>query len=132
MTLATPRWWYLRTRVAPVTRLVLTPLSWVWAAATARRIAGGRPVDAGVPVICVGNLTLGGTGKTPVVREIARRLGGTVLSRGYGGFLRGPVQLNATAPLTAKCHGHSVPTASRVDLMQQWPGAQVRMAARGL
>ncbi|HET6971660.1 MAG TPA: tetraacyldisaccharide 4'-kinase [Phenylobacterium sp.] len=95
MKLATPRWWYRREdRVAPVTRALLTPLSWVWAAATARRIAKGQAFDPGVPVVCVGNLTLGGTGKTPVVREIARRLGGHVLSRGYGGSLQGPVRVD--------------------------------------
>jgi tetraacyldisaccharide 4'-kinase len=102
MKLATPRWWYLRTRVAPVTRLALTPLSWIWAAATARRIARGRPADPGVPVICVGNLTLGGTGKTPVVREIARRLEAAVLARGYGGFLRGPVRVDAARHTAAE------------------------------
>ena len=72
----------------------LTPVSWIWAAVTARRIAKGRPVDPGVPVICVGNLTLGGTGKTPVVREMARRLGGAVLSRGYGGSEAGPLRVD--------------------------------------
>lgn len=95
MKLATPRWWYSRDgKTGAIARLLLTPVSWIWAAATARRIAGGRPMDPGVPVICVGNLTMGGTGKTPVVREIARRLGGTVLSRGYGGSLPGPVQVD--------------------------------------
>ena len=95
MKLATPRWWYSRDgKTGAVARLLLTPASWVWAAATARRIARGRPVDPGVPVICVGNLTMGGTGKTPVVREIARRLGGAVLSRGHGGSLAGPIQVD--------------------------------------
>lgn len=95
MKLATPRWWYSRDgKTGAVARLLLTPVSWIWAAATARRIARGRPVDPGVPVICVGNLTLGGTGKTPVVREIARRLGGAVLSRGYGGSLAGPIRVD--------------------------------------
>ncbi len=96
MKLATPRWWYSRGRrgTGAVVRLLLTPLSWIWAAVTARRIAVGQPVDPGVPVICVGNLTVGGTGKTPVVREIARRLGGTVLSRGYGGSQAGPLKVN--------------------------------------
>jgi tetraacyldisaccharide 4'-kinase len=37
---------------------------------------------------------VGGTGKTPIVREIARRLGGAVLSRGYGGALAGPVRVD--------------------------------------
>ncbi|PZQ64189.1 MAG: tetraacyldisaccharide 4'-kinase [Phenylobacterium zucineum] len=92
MKLSTPRWWYTRDgKTGAIARLLLTPLSWIWAAATARRIARGQPVDPGAPVICVGNLTVGGTGKTPVVREIARRIGGAVLSRGYGGALQGPV-----------------------------------------
>lgn len=96
MKLATPRWWYSRGRrgTGAVVRLLLTPVSWIWAAETARRLAAGRPVDPGVPVICVGNLTLGGTGKTPVVREIARRLGGAVLSRGYGGAEPGPLRVD--------------------------------------
>jgi len=94
MKLATPRWWYTRDgKTGAIARLLLTPLSWIWAAATARRIARGQPTDPGAPVICVGNLTVGGTGKTPVVRELARRLGGAVLSRGYGGSLAGPVQV---------------------------------------
>jgi tetraacyldisaccharide 4'-kinase len=92
MKLSTPRWWYSRDeKVGAITRALLTPPSWAWAAATARRIARGEPFDPGVPVICVGNLTVGGAGKTPVVREIARRLGGHVLSRGHGGRLQGPV-----------------------------------------
>jgi tetraacyldisaccharide 4'-kinase len=96
MRLSTPRWWYVRSGApAPITRALLRPASWVWAAATARRIARGRPVVPGVPVICVGNVTLGGTGKTPIVRALARRLGGArgeahILTRGYGGRVKGP------------------------------------------
>lgn len=95
MKLATPRWWYSRDRrVMPMTRGLLTPLSWIWAGVTARKIARATPVDAGAPVICVGNLTVGGAGKTPVVRELARRLGGHVLTRGYGGREAGPLQVD--------------------------------------
>ncbi|HTX49164.1 MAG TPA: tetraacyldisaccharide 4'-kinase [Caulobacteraceae bacterium] len=100
MRLATPRWWYVRRGApAPITRALLRPASWVWAAATAARIARGRPVDPGAPVICVGNLTLGGAGKTPVVRALAKRLvaegrAAHVLTRGYGGRLRGPVRVD--------------------------------------
>lgn len=97
MKLPTPRWWYVREGVpAPVTRTLLKPLSWIWAWATARRIAKATPVDPGVPVICVGNLTAGGVGKTPVVRALLQRLRtrgieAQGLSRGYGGSLAGPV-----------------------------------------
>jgi tetraacyldisaccharide 4'-kinase len=100
MKLSTPRWWYRRDRDhAPVTRFLLKPLSWIWAAATARRIARGAPVDPGAAVISVGNLTVGGSGKTPVAREILRLLHADgvqahALSRGYGGRLAGPVRVN--------------------------------------
>jgi len=59
MKLATPRWWYMREHRArqgdmPMLRALLTPVSWIWAAVTARRIARTLPVDPGVPVICYG------------------------------------------------------------------------------
>ncbi len=83
----------------PMSRAALTPVSWIWGWATARRIARGQPDDPGVPVICVGNLTVGGAGKTPVVRELTRLLvaeGRTahILTRGHGGRLTGPVRVD--------------------------------------
>ncbi|MBI1686250.1 tetraacyldisaccharide 4'-kinase [Caulobacter hibisci] len=100
MKLSTPRWWYRREGgPAPLTRALLTPLSWLWADVTARRIAKASPQDPGAPVICVGNLTAGGVGKTPIVRELLLVLtnGGVAahgLSRGYGGSLKGPLQVD--------------------------------------
>src|ERR1700735_2610805 len=104
MKLSTPRWWYTldssaRRGAMAWTRGLLTPFSWIWAAVTARRIARTVPADPGVPVICVGNLTVGGVGKTPVVSTLAARLterGQAVhlLSRGYGGRLAGPVRVD--------------------------------------
>ncbi|MFN4288097.1 MAG: tetraacyldisaccharide 4'-kinase [Brevundimonas sp.] len=100
MMLKTPRWWYAR-RPAPgrVVRALLTPLSWLWAAVTARRLRKAVPEDVGGPVISVGNLTMGGSGKTPVAREIMRLLrqdGLSVhgLSRGHGGRERGPLRVD--------------------------------------
>jgi tetraacyldisaccharide 4'-kinase len=101
--LATPRWWYRRgPRVMPVTRLLLTPLSWIWAAVTARRIARATSIDPGAPVISVGNITVGGVGKTPVARALLqvlhqRGIQAHGLSRGYGGVLAGPVQVDLAA-----------------------------------
>ena len=95
MKLSTPRWWYVRDKApGQVRRKLLTPLSWIWAAVTANRIAKAVPADVGLPVICVGNLTAGGTGKTPIVRELlrlltAQGLAAHGLSRGYGGALKG-------------------------------------------
>jgi tetraacyldisaccharide 4'-kinase len=100
MKLGTPRWWYVRNGApAPVTRALLKPVSWLWTAVTARKIAGAKPSDPGVPVICVGNLTMGGAGKTPVAREIlaslrAQGLAAQGLSRGYGGRAQGPLKVD--------------------------------------
>ena len=100
MRLATPRWWYVRGRQPmPVTRALLRPLSWLWAWTTARRLRGAVGVDPGAPVICIGNLTLGGSGKTPVVRALAgwfaeRGRAVHIVSRGHGGRLAGPVRVD--------------------------------------
>lgn len=103
MKISTPRWWYRRDRKYGVLpRMLLQPVSWIWAAATARRMARTVPHDPGVPVISIGNLTVGGSGKTPVALAILERLkargvAAHALSRGYGGRLEGPVQVDPGA-----------------------------------
>jgi tetraacyldisaccharide 4'-kinase len=67
--------------------------------AALRLQAQGRGV--GLPVICLGNLTVGGAGKTPAALAVGRLLLAAherpfFLSRGYGGRLRGPVRVNPT------------------------------------
>ena len=97
-----PSFWLVREGrdAAPVLRFLLTPLALLYARATARRLAQGRPVALPVPVVCIGNLTLGGTGKTPLARLVRARLaaltGGEVaiVSRGHGGQLTGPVRVD--------------------------------------
>src|SRR5690348_6491088 len=79
--------------------LLLAPLGCLYDAAGAARRTWTRPYRAPVPVICIGNLVAGGTGKTPVVaslasRLIARGVAVHILSRGYGGTLPGPVQVD--------------------------------------
>ncbi len=74
---------------------LLWPIATIYGAISGRRMSreGAR---AGIPVICVGNFTLGGTGKTPTAIAIARLLAAAgekpfFLSRGYGGALGGPL-----------------------------------------
>ncbi len=74
---------------------LLGPLAAIYGAVAAHRMQSqGR--KAGVPVICIGNLTVGGAGKTPAALAIGRLLLAAhqhpfFLSRGYGGRLAGPV-----------------------------------------
>lgn len=91
-----PEFWYRRHRGILAT--VLAPVAAGYGRAVLRRYRAGRPWRAPVPVICVGNLVAGGTGKTPVVLAVGERLvrrGVDVhfASRGYGGSLSGPVRV---------------------------------------
>jgi len=80
---------------APMTKLVLSPLAMAYRIAGERRIRNATPEDVGLPVVCIGNLTLGGAGKTPVTEAVRahytrRGIRAASLSRGYRGSLDGP------------------------------------------
>jgi tetraacyldisaccharide 4'-kinase len=90
-----PAFWY---RPRSLESHALSPLGALYGAITERRMLR-KGVDAGIPVICVGNYHVGGAGKTPTVlalTKLLRELGETpvVLSRGYGGRLAGPVMVD--------------------------------------
>ena len=75
--------------------VLLSPLGAAYAAAGRARRARAEPWRAPVPVVCVGNLTAGGAGKTPTAVHLLQRLAergvkAHALSRGYGGATRGP------------------------------------------
>jgi len=77
---------------------LLMPLAAVYGVIAGQRLQR-QGIDAGVPVLCVGNYHVGGAGKTPMVLalvKLLRDLGETpvVLSRGYGGRLRGPLMVD--------------------------------------
>ncbi|WP_203292791.1 tetraacyldisaccharide 4'-kinase [Maricaulis parjimensis] len=89
-------------------RALLSPLGHLYAWTVARRIRKTVPEKLDIPVICVGNLTVGGVGKTPIVLALLQRLaemGQTpaALSRGYGGKLAGPVRVDPDIHTAADC-----------------------------
>lgn len=86
----TPGYWQKKGLYA---RLLL-PAGILYSTATALRLKLKRPRKVSVPVICIGNLTAGGTGKTPTAAAIAALLKESgykpaFVSRGYGGSLCG-------------------------------------------
>ncbi len=77
---------------------LLQPLALIYGAVAAHRLRR-TGTQAGIPVICVGNFTLGGAGKTPTAIAVARLLAESgeapfFLSRGYGGRLAGPLRVD--------------------------------------
>ena len=91
-----PEFWRHRGAAA----LALAPFGCLVDLAGGLRRAFTSPTELSVPVVCVGNVTIGGTGKTPLVAAFARILQGKgrtphILSRGYGGKLTGPLRVDA-------------------------------------
>ncbi len=84
---------------------LLSPIAAIYGAVAWWRIQS-TGTSIGVPVICLGNLTVGGAGKTPAALAVAHLLLGArerpfFLSRGYGGRLAGPVRVNAASDRAA-------------------------------
>jgi tetraacyldisaccharide 4'-kinase len=86
-----PGFWYQRPGLAST---LLRPLGLTHGAVTTHRATTPR-VPGPIPVICVGNATVGGTGKTPLVAALATHLARqgravAVIARGHGGRFAGP------------------------------------------
>ena len=85
---------------APLLRFLLSPVAWAYATATRRKIARATPHNVHASVICIGNLTAGGVGKSTVVAALRAQIQTTYsvrvapLSRGYKGKLSGPLQVD--------------------------------------
>ncbi len=84
---------------APLTRLMLRPARALYLMGLRRRLRNTVPAQAGIPVICIGNLTAGGAGKTPITEAIRNRIiaagyRAASLSRGHGGRLKGPLAVD--------------------------------------
>lgn len=88
-----PGFWWRRSGLAAA---LLSPAAWVYGKTASKRMERTGGALAGIPVVCIGNLTVGGAGKTPTAIAVAQMLAATgrrpfLLSRGYQGSLTGPV-----------------------------------------
>jgi tetraacyldisaccharide 4'-kinase len=91
-----PEFWDRRDSLSRLAIATLAPIGLLYGATLRWKARNARPYHAAVPVICVGNITAGGSGKTPIALAIADAIiarGGNpyFLTRGYGGRLSGPI-----------------------------------------
>ncbi len=98
---------------------LLLPVGAGWEAAGRLRHSFTRPYWPPVPVVCVGNLVAGGSGKTPVVLMLAAHLvsRGTavhIVTRGYGGRLGGPMRVDPARHDAAAVGDEALLLAARV------------------
>lgn len=88
----TPKYWQSNSFLSKL----LAPLGWIYGTLTQLRLKYHKALKVKIPVICVGNITAGGTGKTPVAIALAKMLETEMfhpffVSRGYGGKLQNVV-----------------------------------------
>jgi len=120
-----PDFWRNRGTIAHL----LAPLGALYGLSVAFKARAVAPFDPGLPVVCVGNLTAGGSGKTPIAIAVADMLRGLghkpyFLTRGYGGSERGPA-------LASRGHSASVMGDEALLLARSAPTIVSRDRAAG-
>ncbi|HKX64764.1 MAG TPA: tetraacyldisaccharide 4'-kinase [Rhizomicrobium sp.] len=120
-----PDFWRRRSLIGRL----LAPLGALYGATVAFKARRAKPFDAGIPVVCVGNLTAGGSGKTPVAIAVAEMLRAKghrpyFLTRGYGGSEAGPA-------LASRGHSAHVMGDEALLLVRTAPAIVARNRAAG-
>ena len=111
-----PHWWYADG--GHWQAALLKPIASVYGAVAQWRYARVTPYRAKLPVICVGNFTAGGTGKTPMsllIADLVEATGGApwFLSRGYGGRLDGQERVDPARHTAAEVGDEPLLLAAR-------------------
>lgn len=134
------RWLWAQWRKKGSAQLVLLPLSWMFGALAALRRACYRyricpTTTLPIPVVIVGNIAVGGVGKTPIVLALVKLLQGAglrpgVVTRGYKGEAAGPTEVSSEDE--AGRVGDEALLLARNSGCPVWLGADRVAAARGL
>ena len=97
--LKTPEFWYKKNIQSKIKSFILFPLSILWVLIDEFKRHFSKNYKSKLKVVCIGNLTVGGTGKTPFsiyTYKLLKNLGynPVFLTRGYGGLEKGPIEVN--------------------------------------
>ena len=132
------RQWFAQRRLMPALWLLLPlflPLSWLFSLLAGLNRRQAQPVRLAVPVIVVGNITVGGAGKTPLTIWLAQQLRQRgwrpgIVSRGYGGNNAEPRSVSANS-LAAEVGDEPILLARR-SAAPVWVGRDRAAAGRAL
>ena len=96
-----PKFWYKKNLSSKIQSILFFPLSILWILISLLKNILSKKYKSKLKVICIGNLTIGGTGKTPFAIytcKFLEKLGykPVFLTRGYGGLLKGPIEVKDT------------------------------------
>ena len=97
----TPKFWYEKNISSKVQSILLFPFSLLWILTSFLKKIFVTKYKSKLKVICIGNLTVGGTGKTPFAiytYKLLKKIGykPVFLTRGYGGLIKGPIEVKDT------------------------------------
>ena len=97
----TPKFWYENNLYSKILSILLFPFSLLWILTSFLKKIFVKKYKSKLNVICIGNLTVGGTGKTPFAiytYKLLKKIGykPVFLTRGYGGLLEGPIEVENT------------------------------------
>ena len=95
----TPEFWYKTNIKSKLQIILFYPFSILWVLIDDFKRFFSKTYKSKLKVVCIGNLTVGGTGKTPFsiyTYKLLKKLGynPVFLTRGYGGLKKGPLEVN--------------------------------------
>jgi tetraacyldisaccharide 4'-kinase len=131
----TPAFWAEKNVVAAALR----PLSCAYLLGHKIKMALTRPYKSAIPVLCIGGIVAGGSGKTPIVHaaiDLIREQGGfenpVILTRGYGGSLKGPTLVDLSVHGAEDVGDEALLHASRAPTVVARNRAQGAMLAEAM